>query len=237
MLPHLESDGRRKKYLGFWGHVFEYYVGWLFETYATTAFNTVYLAPKYVDNPSAEICDVIVVCGKTAVLIEAKLATCPSRTRYAGDYKKMRDFLEDKLVEDVGVNQLANAVIATTADPTRSTNPVHEVPTWLNNVDKIMPLIVTRDDVGSSWAVNAYLHNRFKQKLLLGRKWHKKVHIEPLLSISVGTLEKLMGTLSKMSLDVVLEDRIKRNPTLLWPFDAGEQIYPQRYAQQHSEAY
>lgn len=28
-------------------------------------------------------------------------------------------------------------------------------------------------------------------------------------------------TLSQMSLDVVLEDRVKRNPTLLWPFDAA----------------
>ena len=30
-----------------------------------------------------------------------------------------------------------------------------------------------------------------------------------------------MGALSNWSLDVVLEDRIKRNPTLLWPFDAA----------------
>ena len=83
-----------------------------------------------------------------------------------------------------------------------------------------MPVIVTRDDVGSSWSVNAYLYNRFIQKIF-GKKRHKKVEIAPLLSISVGTLEKLMGTLSKMSLDIVLEDRIKRNPTLLWPFDAA----------------
>jgi hypothetical protein len=68
--------------------------------------------------------------------------------------------------------------------------------------------------------VNAYLNNRFSERLL-GKKRHKRIAVAPLLSLSVGTLEKLMGTLSKMSLDIVLEDRIKRNPTLLWPFDAA----------------
>jgi hypothetical protein len=68
--------------------------------------------------------------------------------------------------------------------------------------------------------VNAYLNNRFSERLL-GKKRHKRITVAPLLSISVGTLEKLMGALSKMSLGVVLEDRIKRNPTLMWPFDAA----------------
>lgn len=220
MLRKLASDGERKEFLGFWGHVFEYYVGWLFQTYATPAFNTVYLAPKYVDDPSREICDVAVICGRTAVLIEAKLATCPSRTRYAGNYGKMRRFLEEKLVEGVGVDQLVSAIANITADPKKSSEHAPEIPEWLSKIDTIMPVIVTRDDVGSSWSVNAYLYNRFIQKIF-GKKRHKKVEIAPLLSISVGTLEKLMGTLSKMSLDIVLEDRIKRNPTLLWPFDAA----------------
>jgi formate dehydrogenase major subunit len=80
--------------------------------------------------------------------------------------------------------------------------------------------IVTRDDVASSWAVNAYLNNRFEQNLL-GRQRHKKIAVSPLLSLSIGTLEKLMDILGKMSLDVVLEQRFKKNPTLTWPFDAA----------------
>lgn len=220
MLRNLKSDGQKDEYLGFWGHVFEYYVCWLLQTYATAAFNTIHLAPKYVDDPSKEICDVIVMCGTTAVLIEAKLATCPSKTRYAGNFKKMRDFLELKLVDGVGVGQLANAVVNITTDPERSEVKVPEIPDWLSKVTTIMPLIVTRDDIGSSWSVNAYLNNRFEQNLL-GRKRHKKIAVMPVVSLSIGTLEKLMDTLSKMSLDTVLEQRIKKNPTLLWPFDAA----------------
>ncbi len=220
LLRQLKTDGEKDAFLGYWGHVFEYYVGWLFQTYAIPAFNTVHLAPKYLDDLNHEICDVIVVCGKTAVLIEAKLATCPSKTRYAGDYKKMKNFLEDKLVKGVGVDQLVGAVTVITTDPKKTAQKVPVIPDWLERIDTIMPVIVTRDDIGSSWSVNAYLNNRFSERLI-GKKRHKRITVTPLLSLSVGTLEKLMGTLSKMSLDVVLEDRIKRNPTLLWPFDAA----------------
>lgn len=220
LLRTLKTDGEKDSFLGYWGHVFEYYVGWLFQTYAILAFNTVYLAPKYVDDPNKEICDVIVICGKTAVLIEAKLATCPSKTRYAGDYQKMKNFLEDKLVKGVGVDQLVNAVSVITTDPTKTKDKVPVIPAWLEKIDTIMPVLITRDDIGSSWSVNAYLNNRFSERLL-GKKRHKRIAVAPLLSLSVGTLEKLMGTLSKMSLDIVLEDRIKRNPTLLWPFEAA----------------
>jgi Family of unknown function (DUF5677) len=220
LLRDLKTDGEKKEFLGFWGHVFEYYVGWLFQTYALPAFNTVYLSPRYVDDPSKEICDVIVKCGKTAVLIEAKLATCPSKTRYAGDYKKMRKFLDERLATDVGVAQLVNAAVNIMADLQKTKEPVPEIPEWLSNIETIMPLIVTRDDIGSSWTVNTYLNNLFSAQLL-GKKRHKRIRVAPLLSISIGTLEKLMGSLSNWSLDIVLEDRIKRNPTLLWPFDAA----------------
>jgi hypothetical protein len=220
MLRNFKTDGEKDAYLGYWGHVFERYVAWLLQTYAIPAFNTIHVAPSYVDDPSKEICDVIVKCGTTAVLIEAKLATCPSKTRYSGNFQKMRDFLELKLVDGVGVEQLANAVVNITTDPEKTNDSIPEIPAWLSNVKTIMPVIVTRDDIGSSWAVNGYLNNRFEQNLL-GRKRHKKISVAPLLSLSVGTLEKLMDILSKMSLDTVLEQRIKKNPTLTWPFDAA----------------
>lgn len=220
LLRELKTDGDKDAFLGYWGHVFEYYVGWLFQTYAIAAFNTVHVAPKYADDSNNEICDVIVTCGKTAVLIEAKLATCPSKTRYAGDYKKMKSFLEEKLVNDVGVDQLVKAVSVITTDPKKTSEKVPVIPDLFEKIDTIIPVIVTRDDIGSSWSVNAYLNNRFSERLL-GKKRHKRIRVTPLLSLSVGTLEKLMGTLNKMSLDCVLEDRIKRNPTLLWPFDAA----------------
>ena len=65
--------------------MFEDYVVWLFETYASQKQNTVYSAPKYADDPTKQICDAIIVCGSTAILVEAKLATCRTDIRYSGD--------------------------------------------------------------------------------------------------------------------------------------------------------
>jgi hypothetical protein len=83
MLRHVPNGG---DYLTFWGSVFEYYVAWLFETYAATRIHKVFVSPTYADDRSKQICDVIVVSDGTAILIEAKLATCRSDVRYAGDY-------------------------------------------------------------------------------------------------------------------------------------------------------
>ncbi len=41
-LPDLKTDGQKIECLGFSGHVFEYYVGWIFQTYSLPAFNTVH---------------------------------------------------------------------------------------------------------------------------------------------------------------------------------------------------
>ena len=116
-------------YQTFWGAVFEYYVGWLFETYASGRFHKVHISPTYLDDPSRQICDTIVICDGAAILIEAKLATCRSDVRYSGDYKKMRDFLESRLVSGddgrVGVGQLLNAV------RNLVTGPRSSIPDWL----------------------------------------------------------------------------------------------------------
>ncbi len=82
MLRHVPNGG---DYLTFWGSVFECYVAWLFETYASTKIHKVFVSPTYADDPSKQICDVIVVCDGAAILIEAKLATCRSDVRYSGD--------------------------------------------------------------------------------------------------------------------------------------------------------
>src|SRR5208337_3873387 len=98
------------EYLGFWGYVFEDYVAWLFQIYANPKFDTVILSPRYADDPSKEICDTVVINGSTAILIESKLATCRSSIRYSGKFELMKEFLEERLVKDVGVNQLRNAI-------------------------------------------------------------------------------------------------------------------------------
>jgi hypothetical protein len=210
--------GERLSYFGFWGSVFEEYVSWLFETYADKNHNTFYTSPKYKrDKGDCPICDAIVICGSTAVLIEAKLGTCAAEVRYSGDYQKFREFLEDKLVSGtdrpIGVAQLLKAIENIT------TLPADSLPGWLGGVKNIIPLIITKDDIGSSWMTNAYLNARFKQGL--NPEKCRKERLTPLVSMSASTLERTMAAIGKMPFSDILEDRIKEDPLLGRPFEAA----------------
>jgi hypothetical protein len=153
----------------------------------------------------------VVVCGTTAILIECKLATCRSKTRYSGDYKEMKEFLEERLVKDKGVSQLLTAVDHLT------TMNANQLPSCVAKIRKFIPVIITKDDVGSSWYVNAYLNARFEE----GRKKYKGYTVTPLVSISLGTLERCMNSISKREFSVILEDRIQNNKELTWTFEAA----------------
>ena len=217
MLRSFKSNRQKDLYLSFWGYVFEDYVAWLFENYASAPLNCSFANPRYQNGNANEICDGIVICGETAILIETKLATCPSATRYSGDVEAMRAYLDQKLVVDKGISQLVQA-LANIAAQSQS-----GLPTFLRGIKKFIPLIVTKDDIGSSWGVNAYLNERFQE--LRGR--HKRLTITPLVSMNIATLERLMGHLQQTALQEILQDRIKGDPDLARSFDhASKYVHP-----------
>ena len=219
LLKGLDKE-QREPYLSFWGSVFEDYVSWLFETYASSEMNKFYPAPRYEDGSNEQICDAIIICGSTAILIESKLATCRADVRYSGDYKKVRQFLEDRLVSGtdrrVGIGQLVRALDNITGARLTS------LPPWLSSIKKFIPVIVTKDDIGSSWVVNGYLNKRFKQE----KKKYKHYIVTPLVSLSISTLERLMKTLEELPFSAVLEGRIQEDKELNRPFEAAS-----KYAQ------
>jgi hypothetical protein len=213
---------KRMPYLGFWGQVFECYVAWLFETYATKRLNKFYPSPAYEHEKNRPICDAIVICGSTAVLIEAKLATCPAPVRYSGDYQQFKKYLEDRLVvgtdRPIGVSQLLTAV------ETLATLPVAALPPWLSGITKLIPLIITKDEIGSSWMTNAYLSARFTERL--NRKKCKRYVVTPLVSMSVSTLERSLAALSDHAFSDILQDRIRADRKLARPFEAASSYVP-----------
>lgn len=219
----LRSLPAKKKgaYLGFWGNVFEDYIAWLFKTYANGQINLFYDSPCYEDD-GKPICDAIVVCGTTAVLIEAKLGTCPAKVRYSGDYKQMQEYLEQKLVtgtdRPVGVAQLLTTIDNLT------TAPVERIPVSLRNIVKFIALIVTKDEIGSSWVINNYLNRRFQGQLK--PEWRNNHSITSLVSMSISSLERLMHALSSNTLTDILEQRIAENPELNAPFESASKHIP-----------
>lgn len=225
-LPVAKQDS----YLSFWGYVFEDYVAWVFETYASKRRNNIHSSPRYEGDPQSEICDVIVVCGSTAVLIEAKLGTCPSKTRYSGDYKKMRDYLEQRLV--VGTNKPAAVLQLHKAIEKLTTSPSCR-PAWLRNIYKFIPLVIIRDEIGSCWGMNRYLNARFEE--MVDRKSAKSYTVTPLVSMSVSTLERCVQKLKETSFSIILEDRIKSDRPLERPFEAASKFVERGTAHSMSE--
>jgi len=228
VLRSLPKD-EKEPWLSYWGLVFEEYVTWMFEMYAAPALHQVYPSPKYL-NSTDQICDQIIVCGDTAVLIEAKLATCTAADRYSGDYEKIKAYLEEKLVTK-GVGQLLNAVRRIGAKGA-------DVPGYLKDIKKLIPLIITRDDFGGCWGVNAYLNKRFKDQLTT--ESHDGIAVTPLVSMNISCLERMMWVLKEKAFADVMEERIETDPTLRQPFDAAVK-YVQRGAapklRAHVDAY
>jgi hypothetical protein len=214
VLDNLEP-ARKAPYLSFWGPVFEDYLAWLFESYASTKYNAYHSSPKYADG--REVCDAIVICGGTAILIEAKIATCNIETKYSGDYELMKKYLESKLVgtptNRKGVWQLLKAI------ENLKTKPTAFLPPCLAKVDKIIPLIVTKDEIGSSFFINTYLNERFEAQFK--RKDYRPLVITPLVTMSAGSMERAMSPLAKMAFNAILENRITADHQLGRPFEAA----------------
>jgi hypothetical protein len=220
-------------YLSFWGYVFEDHVAWILETYASKKYNTIYPSPRYENDPQEEICDVIVVCGRTAILIEAKLGTCPTKTRHSGDYTKMRKYLEERLV--VGTNNPAAIAQLHKAIEKITTAVPYSLPPWLRGIRKFIPVVMTRDEIGSCWSINSYLDARFEEMVKVNRKAAKAYTITPLVSMSVSTLERCVRKLKDMSFSVILEDRIKSDRDLGRPFEAASKYVHRGTARNMSE--
>jgi hypothetical protein len=216
VLNNFETNKEKELYLSFWGNIFEDHVAWIFETYASKKHNAVYPSPKYLNDPTREICDCIIICGTTAILIETKLATCKATTRYSGKYEPMRKFLEDRLVtggnKPKGVAQLLNVIQNLTSAAPGS------LPPWLAAIRKFIPLVITKDEIGSSWSVNCYLNERFNDQI--ERKKYKGYTITPLVCMSASTLERSIFWMRKIAFSAILEDRMKADKHLEFPFEA-----------------
>jgi hypothetical protein len=94
-----------------------------------------------------------------------------------------------------------------------------DVPDYLKGINKVIPVIITRDDVGGCWGVNAYLNKRFKDQL--STEWQKGIVVTPLVSMNVSCLERMMWVLQEKAFADVMEERIEADPTLRQPFDAA----------------
>jgi hypothetical protein len=199
-------DNERPLFHSFWGRLFERYIADLFVAASDGTLNRVYVSPLFV-NTNEELSDIVIICDRSAVLIESKGTTFTARAKYEGDYDLLKQELESKLVESTdreqAVRQLARN-IERAFGPVRQ--GVEEVD--LQCVTTVFPVLVTRDDLGSVVGVNGYLGERFDA--ILKRKG-LPASVAPLACLSSEHAEALSAYISDTRLADILQAHIRAN--------------------------
>jgi hypothetical protein len=92
----IQNEGDRSKLSIFWGAVFHRYVEHLLRSTADPRINRVVVSPRF-ESDDAEACDVLILSGSEAVMIECKGATFTAEAKYSGDTQLLDAELEKKL--------------------------------------------------------------------------------------------------------------------------------------------
>ena len=191
------SERQKEQFTSFWATVFEDYIDWLLSNSVDRSLNSFYPSPLYADSSNEEVCDGILIAGTTAIFIECKGGFVRGDAKYGGDPVKLKAEIEKKYVKPKGVFQLARSV----ATVLNRSNPRPIQGVDLSRITTIMPLLITRDDIGDGFFVNTYLDFRFqdaKRELDLC-KVVAPVYCTKLISMSVDVIEKLSPYLTDLA--------------------------------------
>lgn len=199
----------------FWGTVFEAYINWLIGSSVDGKLNKFYPNPRYWGKPEQQVCDAIVISDRCAVFIEVKGSTFTMAAKYGGDPNVLDAELGEKLVgtpnKRKGVHQLADAVERIC----RQDSPEKIEGLDLYAITTVFPLILTRDDLGSAFQMNAFLNLHFQQ-LVKHTKFLRSV--TPLFCMSADDMEKLSPYPKDTSLAMALSARYKSDKDLAFSF-------------------
>ena len=207
-------DGDRKRFHSFWGEVFEDYMSWLLDRTTSPAINAFYPSPIYDTKEEGQVCDGIILSEDAAILIEYKGSTFSAKAKYAYETETLRQEIEEKLIgseqRPKGIRQLRNAVLSLF----RRDTPLKVKGVDLSKITKVIPLLITRDDLGSTFGINAYLNLRFKS--LIGKERRKlRKTLTPLFCMGAEDIEKISSYLCDTSLTSIIESRYKGEPQMM----------------------
>jgi hypothetical protein len=218
---HNNLRGRREKedFHNFWGQVFEQYSNWIFEQSCTGNANRFFRDPRFGSNPQEQVCDGLIVCGRAAILMEYKGSTFTAASKYGGDVKVLKKELEDKLVGEPnrrkGVRQLAHAVERLC----RRENPDAIQGVDMAGLEVLLPVVITRDDIGSAWGTNAYLNARFQELKVTMNQCRQ---VTSLFCFSANDVEMISSYLPDTSLAELLFARHAAETPLMASFWTAE---------------
>jgi hypothetical protein len=209
---------KREQFHVFWGEVFELYASWLIGSSVDGTVNKFFPNPRYLKGDH-EVCDGIVLSGTSAILIEEKGSTFTAKGRYGGDASVLDAELKKKFVgtqaSRKGVRQLVDAIQKLFGPDSHDQVSGFD----LGGVENVIPVLLTRDDIGSAFNLSAYLNFHF-QELIRGTSFTRT--ISPLCGVSVDDFERLAPYLVDTSLSEILMARINGDKELVFPLWLGD---------------
>lgn len=162
-----------------------------------------------------EVCDALIVCGDSLLFIESKGATFTANAKYGAEPTKLRQEIEDKLVETRGARKGVGQLALRIEEVFNRERPRLVEGLDLSGINTVFPVLISRDDIGSAPVINTYLASRFKD--LFHRK-SVSVTVTPPHSLSAQDLEMICGYLRETSLADLLEERYRNDRGLFSSF-------------------
>jgi hypothetical protein len=199
------SDEAKQKLPQLTGWLFERYLNRLLERTCGKPTNGFIPEPKKRFDEQKELCDGIVICGDSLVLIEYKSVMFTAQAKYSGDREILRDELEKKLLRNErgkpkGVAQLNNAVEYLNARDLKQA----VIGVDLSGIKKVYPLLVTLEALGDGLIVSRVLNREFEK--LRGEESNEKFIVKRLHCTGIATIERICGAFRNSSIALLLDE-------------------------------
>jgi hypothetical protein len=203
-------------YFSFWGNLFERYIADVLQLGSDPKFNRVIPDPRFSDGE--QFTDCAVICRDALLMIETKTSTISARAKYGADIGYLERTLRRNFVEDGKSPKALRQLVSGIRRFFRDGSHLSEI--QANRINRVFPIIVTRDEVGSTVGVNVFLNEVF-QELLQAEGMQISQSIAPLICLSAEDLERFSPRGKQVRLDKLLEayfEGCKRENAKLKPF-------------------
>jgi hypothetical protein len=185
--------------------------------FADKGLNRYISSPRYAANPEEEVCDGIIICGTDAVFIECKGSTFTARSKYSGDPSALGQELEEKLIHNQagkakGIEQLARAIERVFS----RTEPEMIADLDLSKIQRVFPLLITRDGISNVMMLNSFLNLKFQTVIKRKSVWPRTV--TPLCVLSADAFEHIVPYLNKFEFAQIISARFSSDKSLKGSF-------------------
>ena len=187
-------------YFSFWGDLFERYVCDVLRLSSDPKANQAITDPRF--DAGGQFTDCAVRSGRSLVMIEAKSSTLSTRVKYGADLGTLDRTIRRNFVEDgntpKALKQLINGISKAFVQgiPVAGIRP--------QEIDTIFPVLITRDEVGSTMGIAPLLNNIF-QELVKEEQFQMSQSIAPLLCLSSEDMERVSSVLREAPFYKVIE--------------------------------